>query len=95
MRTGVMLRAIDEKQGIGIYTQNLMDRLLALDRDNTYALFYRNPRFLGRYVAMVGTGSPAHVAYYHVAILLLLRVARASDVVKLWAAFRSYNSGSP
>lgn len=49
MRIGVMLRAIDEKQGIGIYTQNLMDRLLSLDRRNEYVLFYRNETFLGRY----------------------------------------------
>lgn len=49
MKIGVMLRAIDEKQGIGIYTQNLMDHLLALDTKNEYILFYRNPQFLGRY----------------------------------------------
>lgn len=49
MKIGVMLRAMDEKQGIGIYTQNLMDRLLPLDRANRYVLFYRNPAFLGRY----------------------------------------------
>ena len=44
-----MLRTIDEKQGIGIYTQNLMDHLLPLDRENEYVLFYRTPEFLGRY----------------------------------------------
>ena len=49
MRIGVMLRTIDEKQGIGIYTQNLMDQLLPMDPDNTYVLFYRNPEFMGRY----------------------------------------------
>lgn len=49
MRIGVMLRAIEEKQGIGIYTQNLMDHLLALDRENSYVLFYRNPAWVGRY----------------------------------------------
>ena len=43
MNIGVMLRAIDERQGIGIYTQNLMDRLLPLDTKNEYVLFYRNP----------------------------------------------------
>lgn len=50
-----MLRAMDEKQGIGIYTQNLLDELLALDSANAYVLFYRNPSFLGRY------GQHAHV----------------------------------
>lgn len=45
-----MLRTIDEKQGIGIYTQNLMDHLLPLDKKNEYILFYRHARFVGRYV---------------------------------------------
>lgn len=49
MKIGVMLRTIDEKQGIGVYTQNLMDHLLSIDRENEYVLFYRNPEFLGRY----------------------------------------------
>jgi glycosyltransferase involved in cell wall biosynthesis len=44
-----MLRAMDEKQGIGVYTQNLMDHLLRLEQKNEYVLFYRNPVFLGRY----------------------------------------------
>ena len=51
MRIGVMLRTMDEKQGIGVYTQNLMDHLLALDTTNEYVLFYRNPDFIGRYAA--------------------------------------------
>ena len=49
MRIGVMLRTMDEQQGIGIYTQNLMDHLLAVDDRNEYVLFYRNPAFIGRY----------------------------------------------
>ena len=49
MKIGVMLRAIDEKQGIGIYTRNLMDTLIPMDRQNSYVLFHRNPEFLGRY----------------------------------------------
>ncbi len=49
MKIGVMLRSMDEQQGIGIYTQNLMDHLLPLDQKNEYVLFYRNPKFLGRY----------------------------------------------
>lgn len=49
MRIGVMLRAMDEKQGIGIYSRNLMDKLLPLDTGNEYVLFYRNPVFLGLY----------------------------------------------
>jgi glycosyltransferase involved in cell wall biosynthesis len=49
MKIGVMLRTIDEKQGIGIYTLNLMDHLLQLDKKNDYVLFFRNPQFIGRY----------------------------------------------
>ncbi len=49
MRIGVMLRAMDEKQGIGIYSVNLMDEMLRQDTQNEYVLFYRNPTFLGRY----------------------------------------------
>ncbi len=44
-----MLRTIDEKQGIGIYTQNLMDHIIPFDDKNEYVLFYRNPEYLGRY----------------------------------------------
>lgn len=44
-----MLRTMDEKQGIGVYTQNLMNHLLGLDQRNEYVLFYRTPEFLGRY----------------------------------------------
>jgi glycosyltransferase involved in cell wall biosynthesis len=51
MRIGVMLRALEEKQGIGIYSLNLMDELLPLDPQTDYVLFYKNPAFLGRYAA--------------------------------------------
>lgn len=51
MRVGVMLRTMDEQQGIGIYTQNLMDALLALDTRHEWVLFYRNPRWVGRYAS--------------------------------------------
>ena len=49
MTIGVMLRTMHEKQGIGVYTQNLMNHLLPLDQHNEYVLFYRNPEFLGQY----------------------------------------------
>lgn len=49
MKIGVMLRTIDDKKGVGIYTQNLMDHLLPLDKNNEYVLFYYNPESLGRY----------------------------------------------
>ena len=49
MKIGIMLRAIDERQGIGVYTKNLLDNLLRIDSRNQYVLFYRNPKLPGRY----------------------------------------------
>ena len=51
MRIGVMLRTMDERQGIGVYTRNLVDELLRQDTRNEYVLYYRNPAHLGRYAA--------------------------------------------
>jgi glycosyltransferase involved in cell wall biosynthesis len=49
MRIGVMLRALDERGGVGVYTRNVTEELLRLDRKNHYVLFYRDCRHLGRY----------------------------------------------
>jgi glycosyltransferase involved in cell wall biosynthesis len=49
MRIGVMLRTMSERQGIGIYTRNVMDHLVELDRRNEYVLYYRDPELIGRY----------------------------------------------
>jgi glycosyltransferase involved in cell wall biosynthesis len=49
MRIGIMLRALDEKGGIGVYTRYLTEELLQLDRRNDYFLFYRNSSHLGRF----------------------------------------------
>jgi glycosyltransferase involved in cell wall biosynthesis len=49
MRIGMMLRALDERGGIGIYTQNILQELLRIDGRNQYVLFYRNPANLGRF----------------------------------------------
>ncbi|MFW5870862.1 MAG: glycosyltransferase family 4 protein [Verrucomicrobiota bacterium] len=49
MRIGIMLRTIDEKQGIGIYTINLIEEILNLDRKNKYVLFYKTKEHLGRF----------------------------------------------
>ena len=43
MRIGVMMQTIDEKQGIGVVSQNLMNQ------QNEYVRFYRHPDFPGRY----------------------------------------------
>ncbi len=47
MRIGVMLRAIDERGGIGVYTRNIVRELLKRDRANEYVLYYRTPQHLG------------------------------------------------
>ena len=47
MRIGIMLRSIDEKGGVGIYTRNIVKELLQLDKNNDYILFYANPSNCG------------------------------------------------
>jgi glycosyltransferase involved in cell wall biosynthesis len=49
MRIAIMLRTLDEKGGIGVYSRNLLEELLAIDHRNYYLLLYRNPAHLGRY----------------------------------------------
>jgi glycosyltransferase involved in cell wall biosynthesis len=40
MKIAVMLRTLDEKQGIGIYARNLMSSILRIDRQNFYYFIY-------------------------------------------------------
>lgn len=47
MRIGIMLRSIDEKGGVGVYTRNIVKELLELDHKNEYVLFYTNPANIG------------------------------------------------
>jgi glycosyltransferase involved in cell wall biosynthesis len=49
MRIGIMLRALPEKGGIGVYTKNIVDELLHMDRKNEYILFHMLPDFFGQY----------------------------------------------
>ena len=49
MRIGVMLRSIDEKGGVGVYTRNIVKELLQLDSKNEYILFYANPSNIGSF----------------------------------------------
>ena len=49
VKIGVMLRALDERGGIGVYTRGILRELLALDDANTWVLYYRDPSNLGRY----------------------------------------------
>ena len=50
MRIGIMLRSIDEKGGVGVYTRNIVKELLQLDQKNEYVLFYANPSNIGSFV---------------------------------------------
>lgn len=49
MRIGIMLRSIDEKGGVGVYTRNIVKELLELDSNNEYVLFYANPANIGTF----------------------------------------------
>ena len=49
MRIGFMLRALEEKGGVGVYTQYLAQELLTLDPHNQYIFYYRNRANLGRF----------------------------------------------
>ena len=43
MKIGVMLRHIQKQRGgIGTYTNNLIEKLFAIDKNNQYVLFYKN-----------------------------------------------------
>lgn len=44
-----MLRSMDEKGGVGVYTRNIVQELLQLDRKNEYILFYAHPSNLGSF----------------------------------------------
>jgi glycosyltransferase involved in cell wall biosynthesis len=49
MKIGVCLRTWGEKGGIGVYSRNLTEALLALDTKNQYVLFYHTKTALGRF----------------------------------------------
>ena len=49
MKIGVMLRNLNERGGIVVYTVHLLNSLLSLDQKNEYVLFYRDPGHLGRF----------------------------------------------
>jgi glycosyltransferase involved in cell wall biosynthesis len=46
-----MLRTLDEKGGVAVYSRNLVETLLDLDPVNQYELLYRSPEQLGRYAS--------------------------------------------
>lgn len=52
LRIGVMLRAIDEWDGAGVYIRSLLDELLPMNRHNRYVLFYASEAQRGRYARL-------------------------------------------
>lgn len=49
LRIGIMLRAIGEYDGAGVYIRSLLDALLEVDRTNQYLLLYASDEQRGRY----------------------------------------------
>lgn len=49
MRIGIMLRSLDEKGGVGVYTRYITEELLQLDAKNEYVLFFQTTENMGRY----------------------------------------------
>lgn len=49
MRIGIMLRAIGEKGGIGIYTRHITPELIELGREHAFILLYSDPSHVGRF----------------------------------------------
>lgn len=81
MRIGIMLRAMDEKGGIGVYTRNIVAELLRMDTANEYVLFYRNPANVGHFAAHTNArervvAAPNKAAWDQVAIPLACRRER-------------------
>jgi len=82
LRIGVMLRAIGEYDGAGVYIRRLLDALLDLDRGNRYVLFYSRPDQRGVYrgrpnVEEVVVRAPGKLAWDQVAVP---RAARRADL---------------
>jgi glycosyltransferase involved in cell wall biosynthesis len=53
VRIGIMLRSLDEKGGVGVYSRNLLRTLLRLDEQHEFVLYYRKPDHLGEFGARV------------------------------------------
>jgi glycosyltransferase involved in cell wall biosynthesis len=73
LRIGIMLRAVGEYDGAGVYIRKLMDALLELDRRNEYVLFYASQDQLGTYagrpnVLEVVVRAPGRLAWDQVAV---------------------------
>ena len=49
MRIGMMVRNLEEKGGIAVYAQALLENLLAIDSSNDYVLYYGDERSRGKF----------------------------------------------
>jgi glycosyltransferase involved in cell wall biosynthesis len=49
VRIAIMLRALDERGGVSVYSANLVQALLAAGSDHQYLLLYRSAAHLGRF----------------------------------------------
>lgn len=49
MKIAIMFRAVEEIDGPGIASRNLIDKLIEIDRENEYLILYMRPGFVGRY----------------------------------------------
>jgi hypothetical protein len=49
LHVGLMLRAVDDVDGQGIYIRKLCEALFDLDQHNRYVAFYSRPEQVGRY----------------------------------------------
>ena len=88
MRIGIMLRAIDERGGIGIYTRNITEELLVRDPKNEYTLFYKSKENLGRFAQYANVierclTAPSKVIWDQVNIPLACREEKIDVVFRL------------
>ncbi|HYC33905.1 MAG TPA: hypothetical protein VEB59_16560, partial [Gemmatimonadales bacterium] len=78
LRIGVMLRAVGEYDGAGVYIRALLDALLAIDDTNQYVFFYDSPADRGRFadrrnVREVVVRSPGKLVWDQVAVPIAAR----------------------
>lgn len=51
MKIAIMMRAMDQDSGFRKYTEELIETMVALDRENRYLLIYRLPKHYGRFAS--------------------------------------------
>jgi glycosyltransferase involved in cell wall biosynthesis len=49
LRIGLAVRSLDEKWGIGVYTREILTRILQIDSRNQYFILYGSPNHLGAF----------------------------------------------